>query len=398
MLSWEYPPHIVGGLGSHVADLLPALDRQGCETELVTPRWRGGDRHEALGLGSHVHRVDPPVPDMTDFLAAVRACNARLQSVAAVLIETTGPFDVIHAHDWLVCFAAAALKHLYKVPLVATIHATERGRVGGHLPSDMNLAVNGNEWWLSYEAWRVIATTHYMAAQCRDFFRVPAEKIDIVANGVYTERFDVLPERDSDEIRSFRRRFATDEEQIVFHVGRLVGEKGAGQLVAAAPAIVAGSPRAKFVIAGRGPMLDELQRQVRVMGLESRFFFTGFLPDEERDLLYRAADCAVFPSLYEPFGIVALEAMAARTPVVVTKTGGLAEVVDHNETGLHVWPDDPDSLAWGVCHTLNHPDWSMQRVANAYAKVRTVYDWDGIAEQTLAVYRQTAAERAAAAW
>ncbi len=398
MLSWEYPPYVVGGLGSHVADLLPALDRQDCHVELVTPRWRGGARHGSLTGGSQVHRVDPPVPDLTDFLAAVRACNMSLQSVAEVLFETAGPFDVIHAHDWLVCFAAVALKHLYKVPLVATIHATERGRTGGSLHSDLNLAVNGNEWWLSYEAWRVVTTTQYMAAQCHDYFGAPRDKVDIVPNGVYTERFDVLPARGSEELRTFRRRFAADDEQIVFNVGRLVGEKGAQRLVDAAPAIVAGSPKARIVIAGRGPLLDELQRRVGDMGLGDRVHFAGFVPDEDRDLLYRVADCAVFPSLYEPFGIVALEAMAAQTPVVVSKTGGLAEVVDHNETGIHVWPDDPNSLAWGVCHTLNHMDWSLARADNAYEKVRTMYNWDRIAGLTAAVYQHTVAERAAASW
>jgi glycosyltransferase involved in cell wall biosynthesis len=196
----------------------------------------------------------------------------------------------------------------------------------------------------------------------------------------------------------FRRRYATDEERIVYHVGRLVGEKGAHLVVDSAPGVLAQVPGAKFVIAGRGPMLEMLMARVEGMGLGSRFYFTGFISDEERDLLYRAADVAVFPSLYEPFGIVALEAMAARTPVVVSKSGGLAEVVEHNETGIHVWSDDADSLAWGIVHTLAHWDWSLQRVANAYARVRGVYNWDLIAEQTVDVYERVARERATADW
>jgi glycogen synthase len=398
MLSWEYPPHVVGGLGSHVADLVPALDRLGCQVELVTPRWRGGSRRDGLDGGSQVHRVDPPVPDTSDFLPAVRATNASLQDVAEMVIDQAGPFDVIHVHDWLVCFAGIALKHAYKIPLVATIHATERGRTGGGLYSDLNAAVNGNEWWLAYEAWRVIATTQYMANQCRDYFGTPWDKLDVVANGVYTERFDRLPLHGSPALDDFRRRFARDDEQIVFHVGRLVGEKGAQLLVEAAPRVLAASPNAKFVIAGRGPLLDELRRQVANMGVGASFYFAGFIPDEERDLLYRVADCAVFPSLYEPFGIVALEAMAARTPVVVSKTGGLAEVVDHNQTGIHVWPNDVSSLAWGIAHTLNRPDWAFARAENAYRKVRTAYDWHLIARQTVSVFERVAAERAAAAW
>jgi glycosyltransferase involved in cell wall biosynthesis len=398
MLSWEYPPYVVGGLGSHVADLLPALDRLGGQVELVTPRWRGGSRRDALAGGSQVHRVDPPVPDLADFLPAVRATNASLQNVAEVVIEQAGPFDVIHVHDWLVCFAAIALKHQFRIPLVATIHATERGRTGGDLYNDLNVAVNGNEWWLTYEAWRVITTTHYMANQCRDYFGTPLDKLDIVANGVNTERFDRLPVRGSPGLVDFRRRFARDDEQIVFHVGRLVGEKGAQLLVEAAPRVLMAAPGAKFVIAGRGPLLAELQQRTWDAGLGAHFYFAGFISDDERDLLYRVADCAVFPSLYEPFGIVALEAMAARAPVVVSKTGGLAEVVDHNDTGIHVWPGDADSLAWGIAHTLNRPDWSVARADNAYRKVGAVYNWDLIAEQTLAVFERVAAERAVAAW
>lgn len=398
MLSWEYPPNVVGGLGSHVADLLPALDRLGCHVELVTPRWRGGPRRDNLSGGSLVHRVDPPVAELNDFLPDVRATNVSLQNVAEVLFDATGPFDLVHVHDWLVCFSGIAVKHFNKVPMLATIHATERGRTGGALYNDLNEAVNGNEWWLTYEAWRVIITTHYMADQCRDYFGVPWDKMDIVPNGVYTERFDQLPARGSEELFAFRRRYARDDEQIVYHVGRLVGEKGAHLVVDCAPAVLAQVPSAKFVVAGRGPMLEMLQARVVAMGLADRFFFTGFIPDEERDLLYRAADVAVFPSLYEPFGIVALEAMAAQTPVVVSKSGGLAEVVEHNETGIHVWSDDADSLAWGIVHTLVHWDWSLARVANAYARAQSIYNWDRIAEQTVAVYDRVVHERQSASW
>jgi glycosyltransferase involved in cell wall biosynthesis len=132
--------------------------------------------------------------------------------------------------------------------------------------------------------------------------------------------------------------------------------------------------------------------------MASKFYFTGFVPDADRDLLFRIADVAVFPSLYEPFGIVALEAMAARTPLVVARAGGLAEIVEHAETGIHVYPDNPDSLAWGIVHVLAHPAWAEARVENAAAQVRTVFDWDRIAEQTCAVYERVSRERRAATW
>lgn len=398
MLSWEYPPHVIGGLGSHVADILPALDRRGVQVVLITPRWKGGARQEPLPGGSIVHRVDPPVPELGNFLADVQTTNVSLQSVAHVLFDTMGPFDVIHVHDWMVGFAGIALKHFYRTPLVATIHATERGRTGGGLHNDLNIAVHGNEWWLVYEAWRVIATTHYMAQQVIDYFNAPFDKVDIVPNGVYTDKYDALPERGSPELRDFRRHCADEDEAVVYHVGRLVGEKGPQLIVEAAPAVLAQAARAKFVIAGRGPMLDPMRRRTAELGLEDRFYFTGFIPDEDRNRLYRVADVAVFPSLYEPFGIVALEAMAAHTPVVVSKAGGFAEIVQHNETGIHVWPNDIGSLAWGIAHTLNHPDWSHARAKNAYRRLKEVYDWDRIAGQTEAVYRHVRSEREGSDW
>ena len=402
MLSWEYPPHVVGGLGSHVADLVPALDAAGVQVTLITPRWKGGPTLETLPGGSSIHRVDPPVGDLANFLADVIATNVSLQGVAEAVLQASAgsaaAFDVIHVHDWMVSFAGITVKHAHKVPLVATLHATERGRSGGHLESALNLAINGNEWWLCYEAWRVITTTHYMAGEATDYFRVPSDKIVVIPNGVDTTRFDRLPPRGDPRMRAFRRRYAADDEQLVFHVGRLVGEKGAPLIVSAAPTVLAVVPSAKFVIAGTGPLADELRGRVRAMGLASKFYFTGFVPDDVRDALYRVSDVAVFPSLYEPFGIVALEAMAARTPVVVASSGGLAEVVEHDVTGVTVYPNDAASLAWGIVHTLDHPDWTAARVLEAYARVKAVYNWERIAGETAALYRRVATERRAANW
>jgi len=129
-----------------------------------------------------------------------------------------------------------------------------------------------------------------------------------------------------------------------------------------------------------------------------KVLLTGFITDEDRDKLFKIASCAVFPSIYEPFGIVALEAMAAKCPVVVTEVGGLKDVVLHNETGIVVYPNNPDSLAWGIVHTLKHPDWSRKRVANAYEVVLSRYNWEHIARDTARVYRQVVAERAVSDW
>ena len=210
-----------------------------------------------------------------------------------------------------------------------------------------------------------------------------------------TEAFDAL---EGVDLAEFRSHYALPEEKIVFHVGRIVYEKGIETLIRSVPIVLAHVPEAKFIIAGRGPELEAMRALVASMHLEHKVLLLGFVSTEDRNRLFKVADCAVFPSLYEPFGIVALEGMAARVPVVVSEVGGLKEVVTHGETGITVYPGDPASCAWGITHTLQHPEWAAMRVRNAFHQVRTVFNWDVIAGQTEAVYRKVVAERALTDW
>ena len=395
MLSWEYPPHMVGGLGKHVKELVPALAAAGIELHLLTPRWLGGDPHEKTD-GVTVYRVDtPPHSELSDFYTDTQRTNWLLQERGRELIMTTGGFDIIHAHDWLVAFAAIGLKNEFKVPLLATIHATEHGRNRGQVGNEISQSIHSTEWWLTYEAWRVICCSQFMASEVAHIFHVPRDKLDVIPNGVDTKRFDELNGAD---LSDFRTRFAAPHERIVFYVGRIVHEKGVGVLVEAVPRVLASFPQAKFVIAGTGGYLETAKQRADQLGVSPHIYFTGFIPDSDRDRLFKVASVAVFPSLYEPFGIVALEAMAARAPVVVSNVGGLAEVVEHNETGLLVYPDNPDSLAWGMLETLHHPDWAAARAENAYRRVVTEYNWRRIAARTAAVYQRIVQERAVTAW
>jgi len=394
MFSWEYPPHVAGGLGEHVANLMPALARQGVEVHLVTPRWAGGPSEEE-GEDYYVHRIDPPTFDAPDVHTSAWQTNLELEKHAENLWRSAGPFDLIHAHDWLVAFAPVALKRSFRTPLVATIHATERGRGRGYLGSDLSHQINNAEWWLTYEAWRVICTSHFMAGEVSGYFGAPADKIDVIPNGVCVEPFARWRGQD---LSAFRGMYALPAEDIVFNVGRVVYEKGVGVLVEAVPRILREHPQAKFVIAGTGGYASELRHRAWQLGVADKVLFTGFIPDEDRDRLYLVANCAVFPSLYEPFGIVALQAMAAQCPVVVSEVGGLAEVVRHAETGITVYADNPESLAWGVVHTLNRPDWARQRAENAYHIVLEEYSWDVIARRTVDAYQRVIDERAASDW
>ncbi len=394
MFSWEYPPYVVGGLGKHVAELLPPLgDLPRVDLHLVTPAWGGGEPLERVGRAT-IHRV-PTTVIGDDFYAGARETNLLLEAYAQQLWEDAGPFDLVHVHDWLVAFVGVAVKRKYEVPLLSTIHATERGRGRGFLASAQSRSINQVEWWLAHESWRVIACSEYMASEISDYFQCPGDKIDVIPNGVETTRFDLLEGQD---FRHFRTKYALPLEEIIFYVGRVVYEKGLQVLVRALPIVLAQQPSAKVIIAGKGPELESLQALALRMGVGEKALFTGFISDEDRDRLFKVADCAVFPSLYEPFGIVALEAMAAKCPVVVTEVGGLQEVVQHAETGITVYPDDPGSLAWGILHTLQHPRWSAARVENAYRVVREEFNWERIANLTRSVYREVIAERTILDW
>jgi glycogen(starch) synthase len=393
MLSWEYPPHTVGGLGRHVAELVPALVKHGINLHVVTPRRAGGEHLEERGLLS-VHRVDPPIAPMPDFYTGARQTNIGLEEAGGLLCQDQR-IDLIHNHDWLTAFSAASLKRSFKVPLVSTIHATEMGRARGILASDHQRAIHSAEWRLTYESWRVIACSDYMAGEIATFFQTPRDKIDVIPNGVTFERFARLEAAD---LGRFRSMYALPGERIVFCVGRIVQEKGLHVLIEAVPQVLAENPEAKFVIAGTGSMLDTLRARAWELGVGAKVLFTGFVSDEDRDRLYKVASCAVFPSLYEPFGIVALEAMAARTPVVVSEVGGLSEVVTHGRTGITVHPGSATSLAWGISHSLIRPDWAEQRAEDAYQMARQEYNWESIAHRTVQVYERVIAERSATDW
>jgi glycogen(starch) synthase len=181
MLSWEYPPHIVGGVGTHVSALVPALARRGVEITVITPRWVGGVAESIIAPKAKICRVEPALPTFGDYYEDAHRTNLNLESFANTFWSEKGDtegqgragFDLIHAHDWLVALAAIALKNVHKAPLLATIHATERGRGRGLLPLGISSSINETEWFLTYEAWRVITASRFMADEVRDYFHLP---------------------------------------------------------------------------------------------------------------------------------------------------------------------------------------------------------------------------------
>lgn len=388
IISWEFPPHMIGGLGKHVVELAATLMAQGWQVVVLTPQISGGEPHEITAEGVHVYRT--AVADMAyGFISFNAEVNELLDQAGRTLAEAVGGFDLIHVHDWLTAPAGIALKYAWKIPLIATIHATERGRGQGRLLGPQAERINTIEWSLTFEAWRVIACSQFMAAQVNAYFATPWDKIDVVPNGV-----SILPNpfATTAHRQAFRRYYAEDDQPIAYYVGRIVYEKGLHILLDAWPKVLRSYAQARLVIAGAGPYLGELQDQASWLGIQDSVIFSGFITDAERDQLYHVADVAVFPSLYEPFGMVALEAMAACCPVVVAATGGLIEVVRSHETGLLIQPGNPQSLAWGLLHTLQNPEWTTARVTTAFQEARDNYGWSIIAERTAATYEQVKAE------
>lgn len=383
MLSWEYPPHIIGGMGRHVMELAPALAAQQVKVHVLTPLLRGGEAYEQLPSGVHVHRVEPPHMEAANFSSFVQQANTLLEQVAYEIRVDHGRFDVIHVHDWLTAEAGILLKHMWHLPLIATIHATERGRQQGYIGNGHVGHINNLEWRLTYEAWRVITCSYFMADQVHDYFGTPHDKIDIIPNAV-----NIYPDPFSSEHtrQAFRQHFAADDHPLVFHIGRMVYEKGVHVLLESWTRVRQVFPHVRLLIAGTGNYLDNLKARAQSLGIDNDVIFTGYISDADRDRLYAVADAAVFPSIYEPFGITALEAMSTKCPVIVTNTGGLAEVVRLHETGIIVYPNNADSLAWGILHTLQNPKWSHARVCNAFREVCDVYNWPRIATLTSRLY------------
>lgn len=391
MLSWEYPPKNIGGLSTHVYYLSHALVAAGNDVHVITCE-EGTAPIEEYDKGVYVHRVEPYKIETDDFIKWVMQLNFAMVEKATSIIKKEGYFDIIHAHDWLATFAARTIKWAFNIPIVCTIHATEYGRNNG-IKTDMQRYISSVEWMLSYDSWKVITCSNYMRQQISDVFSTPWDKIWVIPNGVETHNFDF-----EFDWLEFRRKFAIDDEKIIFFIGRHVFEKGVHNLIEAAPQIVNGCSRAKFIIAGKGPMSDELIDRVKSMGLTSKFLFTGYMDDDTRNKLYRVANVAVFPSLYEPFGIVALEAMSAGCPVVVSDTGGLGEIVEHRVNGLKAICGMPQSYGDNILEILRDDALASNLKENAYKTVYEKYTWDKVSELTIKLYNSVKEETSGTEW
>jgi glycogen(starch) synthase len=377
VVSWEYPPLVEGGLARHVGRLSEELVAQGHEVHVLT-RGGAGLPEAAVRDGVRVHRVAASrTPwDLDAFLAWIEELNAGLLGAGRAL---GGPFGVVHGHDWLVGRAADGLARALGVPLVMTFHATEHGRHEGrvfHHPQD---TIHAAERAIAQRADAVVVCSGFMRAHVTEVFGLAPERVRAIPNGI-----DAPAPRRRPPAPAARAGPAGG--RLVLLVGRLVYEKGFQVALDALPAVLAAVPGTRFAVAGSGPYEAELRERAAALGLTAHGAFLGWTGDAALRDLYAAADVCAVPSLYEPFGLVALEAMAAGCPVVAADTGGLREVVPDG-TGLRTRPGDPAGLARALVELLTDPG-RAQLLATAARAHAASFPWADAARRTAQVYAQ----------
>ena len=382
--SWEYPPVIEGGLARHVRKLSEHLVTQGVEVHVLTRSGRHlpavEERH-----GVVVHRIDqPPFPkDVKAFVAWVAKMNEAM-AIRGAELDDELRFDLVHSHDWLVAGAAERIAGRRARPWVATVHATEYGRHQGWVQTYPQSHIHAAERDMVRAADRVITCSRYMRSHVADVFGVPAAKVTAMQNGI--DPGDLEPV--ASDLDGLRRRYAEPDELLVLLVGRLVYEKGFHLALDALAPVIKRHGKVRFVVAGTGTAEAELRRQAWRLGLHRKGVFLGWVGDDMLHSLYRIADLCIVPSIYEPFGIVALEAMASGCLCVVADTGGLREVIpDDGTVGLRFPSRDSAALQEILERVLSDDVGRAQLVAEAREHVLR-FDWAEVARQTHGVYAE----------
>ena len=381
MLTWEYPPRIVGGIARVVEGLSKSLTKMGVEVHVITNEMPGSPMEEDdEGVRVHRVRVDSPAPN---FHTWVLLMNHYFAKRAGILAREIGGFNIVHAHDWLVLPSAAETKDYLGATLVSTLHSLEYRRAGG-VNSPEGRMIESLEWWMTYDSSVIIVCSHSMKEDTKWKYRMPDEKIWVIPNGINPKKYSgVRPNRN--EVRS--KYGVGPSDKLILFVGRLTHQKGCEFLIRAIPS-VAKFHNARLVVVGDGYMRAELESEANRTGEGSRIKFTGFIPDSDVLDLMLSSDLMTIPSIYEPFGVVALEAMAAGLPVVASDLDGLAEIIKHEENGILVYPRDPSSISWGISRILSDAQNAQRLVENAERDVQAKYTWDAVAKLTLEAYRK----------
>ncbi len=374
MLTWEYPPSSAGGTAAHVDGLSQAMSRQGHEVVVITRRTPGTPTDTRVG-SVRVLRADVELPWLPDN-PVTQAASANHAFVALSSRLLAWRPHIVHAHDWSVAWAANALTEIHGAQMVTTFHGTERGRHGGHLPPGDASDINTVEWWQAYRSARVTASTKLLAREIVEGFELDPDRVTRVPAGIDPTWWQTIGPDEMVDERSRR----------IFAWGRVQYEKGFQVLARAVATLRVREPGLECTIAGRGSYLPELQSQIDIAGVGDIIELPGFVNDNELRACVHGAGCVVIPSLYEPFGVVALEALAGGAPLVVANTGGLAELVAGTGAALLFEPGNADDLAMCIERILNDRALGDEMVAAGKSLLVASYSWDAIAARTLDVF------------
>ena len=394
MLSWDLPPQAVGGTAAHVTGLSEALAAAGHEMVVLSiddPRVdRDAERSGPVQILRAAH--DMPWIPPTRRLAIAASANHAIVKLADRLDRAWRP-DVVHGHDWTVGWAGDTLASRYDVPFVLTMHGTERVRHGGNLPVGEPADIAAIEWWLAFQADRLITPTQFIEEQLISGFELDPHRVVRIPNGIDPGHWGlgdgtVTP---ADDPAGGSSSSDTEREPLVVTWGRVQFEKGFQVLARALATLRHRRPEVRSVIAGRGSYLPELQTQIDVEGVSDLIDLPGFLRHDDLRALVQRAGCVVIPSLYEPFGVVALEALAAGAPLIVARTGGLAELVGGTGAALTFEPGNADDLAHCIEMVLRDDDLATSLTERARELVTGRYAWEAIAHETAQLYAAVAA-------
>jgi glycosyltransferase involved in cell wall biosynthesis len=408
VLVYEYPPKIVGGLGTYAAEITRKFVLMDHDVTVFTMNddagtlptreiWRGIEIHRPLHIDVSDSLPDVIAEDVKkwgrglhlfgkllvyNYLTAAKLINE--------LIKKEGvKYDIVVAHDWLSVMGGVTVKKEVGLPLAFHVHSTEKGRTLGNGSSVVsNIELRGAT------IANMIITVSYAMKDELIQLGFPRDKIYVSYNGVDPQKYN--PESVSPEqVRKIREYYGLkDDDLMILFLGRLVGVKGVDKLIMAMPHVLLKIPKAKLVIVGVGELQEYLTNLVRTMRLDDYVKFRfDFISEEERILHYAACDVAVFPSLYEPFGIVALEAMSMERPVIVGAAGvsGMREIViccSEEQCGYHIDPNNPSDIAWGITTALESPDRRKWLGKNGRRRVLKEFTWTRIAEKTVDLYEQ----------
>ena len=389
-ISWEFPPVMYGGLGAHVVAIATEQARAGHDVTVLTQHGTDTVDDEIID-GVRVVRArelgEPQERTFANLLPWVASMQRAMNSRGRALLDGWTP-DVVHGHDWVVAAAAMTLSREAHAPLVATVHATEAGRHDGWIVGPLSQTVHRRERRLVSAADALIVCSGAMRDEVTAALGPFDAEVTVVPNGV---DLTVWQATEAGCAAARARVGVGPTTPLIIYSGRLAYEKGVGTLVDAMTTVIAHISDARLIIAGRGPLDATLRARVSELKLDAQISFAGFLPEHELRPLVATANCAAIPSLYEPFGMVALEAGALGTPVVASREGGLTEIISEGITGVLVPSGQVAPLASALVHLLNDREYARRLGQAAQSDVSSRYNWPVLAAHTVDVYRHATA-------